>query len=222
MEEAKPLDEAAEFQKPLKDLLPQEKRSEYQALLDRWGELDIEGGRFVEDPNNPRAWQIASEQQELRRRMNAITSELPGGKVYDVVQVGTGATGLTVGQHGGVENLKTLVLEHSTGKGTASGKTGRYANVQGAASPLGQSGPQRALVGKLQGMRMGTEYRTISEIESATRDPETELLRCTKGLGWWSRQRVLQARCHLRHGSRPGAPFELRDTPGRPLPNRPE
>lgn len=222
-EEAKAPPEAPSETTPLKKLLSPQQLSEYQHLLDRWGELDLEGGQLIEDPKNPRAWQIAAEQGELKKRMYAMLHPLPNGDIYDIVQVGAGAAGLTTGVHGGVENLKTVVLEHSTGKGTASGKTGRYANVQGAESPLGQSGPKRELIGKLQGLRMGTEYKTISEISSAVRDPETKIWTIkTKGLGEGGEGgETLRAKIMTYStGSRPrGAPFKLLDEKGQAIEN---
>jgi thioredoxin reductase len=114
-----------------------------------------------------------------------------------------------------------LVLEREGGRGVASSRTPRYENVTNPPSPLGVSGRRKALMDRLAALRQGTQFKTVSDIESITQDPATKIYTVTtKGLGQQGeggqtfRARVLS----IGTGTRPrGAPFELRDAQGNVL-----
>lgn len=215
----KPEEKGSANRQPLSELLSDADRAKYQHLDEQWDKLELEGGNLLNDPTNPRAWEIADRQNQIRVKQREILRKLPDGDVHDVVVIGSGASGIATGIHGGAENLDTLVLEHSTGKGTASKSTGRYANVTGAPSPLGDSGARRELVDRLQATRMGTEFRTVSDIDSYSYDPKTKIYTIkTKGLGEGGgggqtiKTRIIEFATGTRSRS---APFHLTDAEGK-------
>jgi thioredoxin reductase len=206
---------------PLSELLTPNKLAEHQSLVKQWARLNLEGQKYVNNPEHPRAWAIADHQRQIKNRLRAIQQNLPDGDVYDVIGIGSGATNTAGGMHAGLDHVNMLVLEHEGGRGVASGRTNRYENVTNAPSPLGVSGRRKALIDRLAAMRQGTEFKTVSGIADMVQDPETKIWTVTTtGLGPGGEgSEIFRARTlDIGTGTRPrGAPFELRDSSGKVL-----
>lgn len=204
-------------------LLSPQDQADHKALQQAWTSLDFEFGDAVRHGDDDTAWEIASMQGELKKRMRSIEKQLPDADVYDVLTVGGGPTGATAAIYSGAEGNKTGVLDLDT-PGGASKRTPLYENVPGK---LGQTGRERALVGQLSATRHGAEYHRITEITAPpTYDPETRLWTVKAQMGKLDktfRTRTLIASSGTRGG---GAPFEVWDSSGkavtRSIPRGPE
>jgi thioredoxin reductase len=158
--------------KPMRDLLSPEDLQKHQDLQAQWSDINFEFGSAIKYGNKELAMDLALKQRDIKRRMRDIIKKLPGSDIYDVVGVGGGPTNQTAGIYAGAEDLSMLILD--VGQfGGASRRTPLYQNVTGV---LGQTGRERALVGRLAAERHGTEFRRIHALDGPpVFDPKTKL-----------------------------------------------
>ena len=89
--------------------------------------------------------------------------QIAAGKMYDVIIIGAGPSGLAASVYGASEGLKTLLIEKSNPGGQASSSS-RIENYLGF--PSGLSGAELTRRAVVQAVRFGTELLTPQEVKS--------------------------------------------------------
>jgi thioredoxin reductase (NADPH) len=111
----------------------------------------LKDGSFISDPSLPElATQVGLQQKAT-------------GKMYDVIIIGAGPSGLAASVYGASEGLKTLLIERSNPGGQAS-SSARIENYLGF--PSGLSGAELTRRAITQAIRFGTEILTPQDVKN--------------------------------------------------------
>ena len=126
----------------------------------------LKDGSFLSDPSLP----------DLATRVGLQQKALE--KMYDVVIIGAGPSGLAASVYGSCEGLKTLLIEKSNPGGQASSSS-RIENYLGF--PSGLSGAELTRRAITQTLRFGTEILTPQEVENITSKDGYKIVKMADG-----------------------------------------
>ena len=171
--------------------------------------LDVEGDAAVQDilehfgvaPSDVPVL-ICRDLPALRNPSNAevaqclgLNTDVDEGKVYDLVVVGAGPSGLAAAVYAASEGLDVLVLEGNAPGGQA-GSSSRIENYLGF--PTGISGQELAARASVQAEKFGAHIAIARVAASLTSTEQPFRLECTGGPPVWGRSIVIASGAEYR------------------------